>query len=291
MTFQSGIMKEPPLVARFLTFHLIPDEDPLESVRELAATVDEDTVVGFGPATLARLGKSIEGLREPTAISGAGASIPANPAALWLWLRGSDRGELVHRTHTLADAVEEAFEMTSVAEAFTYDAGRDLSGFKLGTENPKGDAAVETAFVSGQGAGLDGSSFAAVQRWVHDLPRLGSYSPREQDDFIGRTKAGGEKREDARESAHVKRTAQGDFDPPAFLLRRSMPWSDEDQEGLIFVAFGRSFDAFESLLRRMSGAEDGVADALFHFTEPIATSYFWCPPYEDGRLDLRAIEP
>ena len=68
-----------------------------------------------------------------------------------------------------------------------------------------------------------------------------------------------------------------------------MPWSDEDQEGLIFVAFGRSFDAFEALLRRMSGAEDGVVDGLFHFTEPIATSYFWCPPYEDGRLDLRAI--
>ena len=192
MTFQPGIWKEPPPAARFLTFHLIPDEDPLEPVRELAETTDEDTVVGFGQAALARLGTSIAGLREPAAISGAGASVPANPAALWLWLRGSDRGELVHRTHALADAVEEAFEMTSVAEAFTHDTGRDLSGFKLGAGNPKGDMAVEAAFVSGQGAGLDGSSFVAVQRWVHDLPRLGSYSPREQDDFIGRTKAADE---------------------------------------------------------------------------------------------------
>jgi hypothetical protein len=33
-------------------------------------------------------------------------------------------------------------------------------------------------------------------------------------------------------------------------VRRSMPWADAASEGLMFVAFGHSFDAFEAQLRR-----------------------------------------
>jgi putative iron-dependent peroxidase len=39
--------------------------------------------------------------------------------------------------------------------------------------------------------------------------------------------------------------------------------------GLNFVAFGKSFDAFEALLKRMVGAEGGITDALFKFTLPV----------------------
>jgi putative iron-dependent peroxidase len=41
---------------------------------------------------------------------------------------------------------------------------------------------------------------------------------------------------DAPPSAHVKRTAQESFDPEAFVLRRSMPWTDGMRSGLNFVA-------------------------------------------------------
>ncbi|MET0084798.1 MAG: hypothetical protein ABW079_17485, partial [Sedimenticola sp.] len=36
-----------------------------------------------------------------------------------------------------------------------------------------------------------------------------------------------------------------------------LPWADERQAGLVFVAFGHSFDAFEALLNRMAGKDDG----------------------------------
>jgi hypothetical protein len=55
-------------------------------------------------------------------------------------------------------------------------------------------------------------------------------------------------------------------------------------KGLVFVAFGKSFDAFEALLNRMVGKEDGITDALFTFTRPLTGNYFWCPPSKDGRL-------
>jgi putative iron-dependent peroxidase len=139
------------------------------------------------------------------------------------------------------------------------------------------------------GRGLDGSSFVAVQQWRHDLDVFTALSAHEQDATIGRRLADNEEMDDAPASAHVKRAAQESFDPPAFMLRRSMPWSDADGEGLVFVAFGASLDPFEAVVRRMVGGEDGVADALFDFTQPLTGAYFWCPPLGGDGLDLGAL--
>jgi putative iron-dependent peroxidase len=136
---------------------------------------------------------------------------------------------------------------------------------------------------------LDGSSFVAVQQWVHDFKAFDSMSSEDQDNAIGRRKSDNEELKDAPPSSHVKRTAQESFEPEAFVLRRSMPWADGMRGGLNFVAFGKSFDAFEAQLRRMVGAEDGITDALFKFTLPITGSYFWCPPMAGNRLDFRAL--
>ena len=77
--------------------------------------------------------------------------------------------------------------------------------------------------------------------------------------------------------------------PRLFVLRRSMPWAQGSQAGLVFVAFGHGFDAFEAQLRRMAGLDDGVVDALFQMSKPVTGAYFWCPPLRDGQLDLQAL--
>ena len=87
----------------------------------------------------------------------------------------------------------------------------------------------------------------------------------------------------------MKRAAQESYDPPAFMVRRSMPWATEAAQGLEFIAYGASLDAYEHVLRRMLGLEDGVVDALFSFSRPITGGYYWCPPVTDARLDLRAL--
>jgi putative iron-dependent peroxidase len=111
----------------------------------------------------------------------------------------------------------------------------------------------------------------------------------QQDDAIGRYRESNEEF-DAPPSAHVKRTAQEDFDPEAFVLRRSMPWSSDGQSGLVFVAYAKSFYAFDAQMKRMTGADDGIVDALFHFTRPITGSLYWCPPLrKNGSLDLSLL--
>lgn len=287
---QSGILAPVPRLARYLTLSLQFGTAPQRPVESLTEWIDgNQTVVGFGYPLLQVLGRRIEGLRTFPSYFGAGLALPSTQAALWCWLRGSDRGELLHRSRKILGALAPAFRCELVIDAFQYDTGRDLTGFEDGTENPKGEKAVTAAILQGKGEGVDGSSFAAVQQWVHDFARFDALSAEAQDNSVGRRKSDNEELPDAPPSAHVKRTAQESFEPEAFVLRRSMPWCDGVHGGLNFVAFGKSFDAFEAQLKRMVGAEDGIVDGLFQFTRPINGSYFWCPPLRSGRLDLRAL--
>lgn len=196
---------------------------------------------------------------------------------------------MLHRARRLNRALAPAFRLEQVIDAFTYGTGRDLTRYEDGTENPKAERASEVEFVRDHGDGLDGSSFVAVQQWAHDLDRFEAKSTQEQDNTIGRRRSDNDEIEDEPPSAHVKRTAQEHFDPAAFVLRRSMPWVGGSCAGLVFVAFSTSFDAFEALFRRMVGAEDGIADALFTFTRPTSGTFFWCPGMQDGRLNLRLL--
>jgi len=271
-------------------FQLAPEGRPraaLAALRE--GQLGDDLVVGIGQPLALALGVEIPGLRGFAASSGPGIAIPSTQAALWCWLRGCDRGALLHAGRTLEAQLEPDFEVEQVLDTFEYAGGRDLSGYEDGTENPTGDDAHAAAIVAGAGPGLDGSSFVAVQQWLHDLDGFEDFSPAQRDAIIGRRRSDNEELEEAPASAHVKRTAQEDFTPPAFVVRRSMPWVDEDGEGLLFIAFGHSLDAYEALLARMTGAVDGIVDALFRFTRPITGGYYWCPPQIDGRLDLRAL--
>ncbi|MFZ6723215.1 Dyp-type peroxidase [Undibacterium sp. Ji49W] len=291
--YQKGILQPIPAHAIYLSFQIkaaVEIATVQQVVRALAALTDGDTLVtGLGASLLQALGKNVDGLKEFQGVDGSRMRLPTTPAALFCWLRQSERGALVHQLRQLMPLLAPAFELQQQVDAFKYQEGRDLSGYEDGTENPEEDAALAAAFVDGTAAGLAGSSFVAVQQWLHRFERFDAMPCDEQDNAIGRRKSDNEELEDAPESAHVKRTAQENFTPEAFMLRRSMPWSAQDKAGLFFVAFASSFYPFEVQLRRMSGAEDGIVDALFQLTQPQTGSYFWCPPMLDGKLDLRQL--
>jgi len=287
---QKGILAPIPKQARYLSFTIAPEKNPSGSLRNLCKLADGDkTVVGLGQSLVRALGREVRGLEVFPGYTGAGFDVPSTPSALWCWLRGDDRGELVHRARAIVQSVAPVLQLQHTIDGFRYKSGFDLSGYEDGTENPKGAAAVKAAVSAGQGTGLDGGSFVAVQQWVHKLDTFEAMTSHKQDHTIGRRKRDNKELGNAPASVHVKRTAQESFNPAAFILRRSMPWAEAQQAGLVFVAFGNSFDAFDALLRRMVGAEDGIVDALFTFTRPISGSYFWCPPMKSGRLDLRAL--
>jgi putative iron-dependent peroxidase len=311
---QPGILAPLPRVGRYLFLSIAQSEQLRSALVRLAALADgEAVVVGLGPECLATLNDSaskVTGLRPFPALRGPqngnaqdeSIKVPATPCALLCWLRGTDTGQLVLLTHQIEQALLPALHLDRVVDGFVHHPamplesgtrqakkGHDLTGYEDGTENPKGQKAAAAALVQGQGAGLDGASFMAVQQWLHDFNAFNAMKPAAQDRMVGRRRTTNEEMANAPKSAHVKRTEQESFAPPAFVLRRSMPWVAGNKAGLMFVAFGKTLDAFEVQMRRMVGEEDGVVDALFQMSKPVSGAYFWCPPVRNGRLDLRAL--
>lgn len=282
MKAQPGILIEqvPPL-ARHVFFTLNDQSDLPRALRALTELVDGTaTVAGLGAAVLQALQQELKPLRVFPALSNQGIDVPSTQQALWLWLRGEDRGELLYRTMELEKALAPAFTVVQTTESFRYLAGHDLSGYEDGTENPVGDEAV--AVVTAKDA--PNGTYAAIQHWEHDLEYFKALEQQEQDHIIGRRLSDNEEIDDAPLYAHVKRTAMEDFEPEAFVVRRSMPYIDGDVAGLVFLAFGESLDQFEVQLRRMLGLDDGITDGLFRFSRPVTGGYYWCPPLHNGKL-------
>ncbi|HET9045874.1 MAG TPA: Dyp-type peroxidase [Casimicrobiaceae bacterium] len=291
---QRNILKPLPALARALTFALRPQADPRAALERLRLLHEPPSgIVGFGEPLVRALGSAVDGLRTFPALSGAGVAVHSTQHALWVQLHGDDRGMLFDREIAVLAALDDAFFLDDAIDLFRYRVsaeriGRDLSGYEDGTENPKAEAATAAAIAVG-GSGRGGSSFVAVQRWVHDLARFRRFKPKERDDMMGRNLESNEELDDAPESAHVKRAAQESYDPEAFMVRRSMPWAKAHTQGLEFVAYGESLDRYERVLHRMLGLDDGIVDGLFTFSRPVSGSYYWCPPVARERLDLRLL--
>jgi porphyrinogen peroxidase len=298
---QPGIFAHIPSHARYLRYTRATGATPTDLriiLQALADLVDgEQVVLGLGPTLLKDLShRTIPSLHDFTAPAGSKVAWPHSPADLWLWLRaapGQDEGHLHALTQLLHSVVQPAFELLDAVDAFRHMAqgdeaagvSRDLTGFQDGTENPKARKALAAAFAA------DGSSFVAVQHWQHRWARINGMSVHDQSLAIGRDRASNEEIEDAPESAHIKRTTQEDFTlsdgSEGFSWRRSMPWVAGDASGLHFVSFGKSFEAFELQLARMSGVDkvtkDGITDAVLQMSQPLRTSYYWCPPMQASK--------
>jgi putative iron-dependent peroxidase len=287
---QDAILAPLPPAGRFLSFGLRAGADAPGLVARLAhARVVDGSVIGIGAPLVAAVGATLEGLRAPQALTGSGVRVPSTQGALWAFFGGVDEGVLVHEARAFLELVGDDLVLDEDIASFVYEGGRDLTGYEDGTENPVAERARETALVTSRGPGIDGGSFVSVQRWVHDLARFERKTPAERDHIVGRSRATNEELDEAPPSAHVKRAAQESFDPPSFLVRRSMPFGDAREQGLVFVAYASSLDPFERILRRMVGHDDGIVDGLFSFSRPVTSAAYFCPPLVRGHLDLTTL--
>jgi putative iron-dependent peroxidase len=283
---QAGILDSVPPLGRYLVFGLEVGADPRPALHRLREDGPLDgTVVGVGLPLVEALRKGIPGLRAFPALAGPAVAVPSTQGALWAFIGGGEATLLFDRAERFKALLGAGFRIDEEVASFRYREGRDLSGYVDGTANPSGAAATEAALVAGRGPGQDAGSFVAVQRWVHDLAGFARMPVGDRDAIVGRRIADNEEIAGAPPYAHVKRTEQESFDPPAFMVRRSMPWGGVTERGLYFVAYGESLDRFE----RMLGKGDGVVDGLFRFSRPMSGGYYFCPPTRAGRLDWSAL--
>lgn len=286
---QRFILQPPHISGLSLSFDLAVGASARDGLAALAVGFERDWGnVGIGEPLAKAVGRDVAGLRCFPAMAAPGCGVPSTQRALWAIVTGPDQGAVFDLSRKLGRLLAGSFTLADSLPTFVYADSRDLTGYVDGTENPKGDAAAAAAIVA-DGNGMAGSSFVAVQRWQHDLAHFNRQPQKRRDDIIGRRLSDNEELEDAPASAHVKRSAQESYDPPAFMVRRSMPWAAAGTQGLEFIAYVSALDTFERMMRRMAGLDDGTVDALFEFSRPITGGYYWCPPFRDGRLDLRIL--
>lgn len=251
--------------------------------RALQALHQPGAVMGIGAPLARAVGVDVPGLRAFGRLQRGRFTMPATQADVWALVPGRDPGQVFERADGLVAALAPHAALVQATSLFSYRQGHDLTGYKDGTENPTGDAAWAAALDD------DGGSFVLVQRWLHFRDRFAALPPTLRDHVVGRRLADDEEIAEAPESAHVKRTAQEDFEPPAFLLRRSMPWGEGRRHGLQFLAFAARLGTVQAQLDRMMGLEDGLQDALLAHSQAESGSYYWCPPWNGHALALPAL--
>jgi len=302
---QPGIFGAPPSHALSLEFGVVAPEQRASSLgaSEIARLTMADvhtiaqcllgiafagdgarTVLGLGTALARRLGLVPAGLHDMPAIGSGRHGFVSTQNDLWILVPGDSAGAAFDSAHALIEQLAPVFTLREATALFRYREGRDLTGFRDGTENPKGEDVARAALLLD--ARYGGGSFALVQRFLHRHRRFSALSVDNQSLVIGRERDSDEEIDAAPNSAHVRRTAQEEFEPPAFMWRRSMPWGTPDHHGLQFIAFMAELDRADRMLRKMAGLEDGITDALLEFTQAQTGGYYFCPPLREGLLAL-----
>jgi putative iron-dependent peroxidase len=165
---------------------------------------------------------------------------------------------------------------------FRYFDDRDLLGFVDGTENPRGQAAVDAVLVGEEDAAFASGSYVIVQKYLHDLDRWNALSTEAQERIIGRTKLSDIELDDSVKptSAHNALTTIVEGGKEIKILRDNMPFgrAGHGEFGTYFIGYSRSPGTTEQMLENMFvGRPPGNYDRLLDFSRAVTGSLFFAP--------------
>ena len=178
----------------------------------------------------------------------------------------------------LGDAVSPADEV----QGFRYFDDRDLIGFVDGTENPRGEAAIDAVLVGEEDAAFAGGSYVIVQKYLHDLEGWNSLSTEAQERIIGRTKLANIELADSVKptSAHNALTTIVEDGKEIKILRDNMSFGrpGHGEFGTYFIGYSRSPGTTEQMLENMFiGRPPGNYDRLLDFSRAVTGNLFFVP--------------
>lgn len=243
-----------------------------------------NVVVGLGPRAFVALGADApDDYAGFEAITGAdGRHAPSTQHDLWVWIQWTGEDRLWEAARDTAAALAGVAELAFELATFEYADGRDLTGFKDGTENPATDMREAAAIVA-DGAHA-GGSYVIVQKWVHRLDEFEALPVQEQEKVFGRTKAGDIELSDETKppTAHNARNVIEDGDGNELKIwRRNSRFGGVAENGAIFVGFACEPERLDRMLRRMFNADgDGLFDRFTDFSDAVTGARYFVPAIE-----------
>jgi porphyrinogen peroxidase len=284
--------------AIFLVVTVNPGADNREKVRSLCGDLSAllraidfrdlegglSCVMGFGSEAWDRLFGSPRPaeLHEFREIRAGTRQAVSTPGDLLFHIRAK-RMDLCFElaTHIMArlgDAVSPVDEV----HGFRYFDDRDLLGFVDGTENPRGEAAVDAVLIGEEDPEFARGSYVIVQKYLHDLAGWNALSTEAQERIIGRTKLSDIELSDSVKptSAHSALTTIVEDGKEVKILRDNMPFgrAAHGEFGTYFIGYSRSPRTIEQMLENMFvGRPAGNYDRLLDFSRAVTGNLFFVP--------------
>ena len=167
-------------------------------------------------------------------------------------------------------------------QGFRYFDDRDLIGFVDGTENPRGQTAVDAVLVGQEDAPFSGGSYVIVQKYLHNLDAWNALPVEQQERIIGRKKLSDIELDDSVKptSAHSALTTIVEDGKEVKILRDNMPFgrASQGEFGTYFIGYSRSPRTTEQMLSNMFiGRPPGNYDRLLDFSRAVTGSLFFVP--------------
>ncbi|MCP3988364.1 MAG: Dyp-type peroxidase [Actinomycetia bacterium] len=286
---QSGIFVEGTTAHRIQEYDVAAEADAptiQHGLAEALATITDSEadqghiVVGFGHTLAERLDLETPiGFRSFRTLGNEPRTARATQHDLSVWIHGHDQGDVFDSALALRRTLTRVGEIVGDTTAFVYHDNRDLTGFIDGTENPTADEGRQLAVIN-QGQPGEGGSVLLVQRWVHDLDTFHALPVSEQERIIGRTKADSVElaENELPADAHIARVVMEDGQGNEIeIYRRSVPYGDSTESGLMFLGFTDELDKIDNMLKNMFDNSDGPHDRLIEFSTAQSSSYYFTP--------------
>ncbi|HVN03240.1 MAG TPA: Dyp-type peroxidase [Bryobacteraceae bacterium] len=182
----------------------------------------------------------------------------------------------------IMDRLGRAASPADEVHGFRYFDNRDLLGFVDGTENPRGDEAVNAVLIGDEDPAFAGGSYVIVQKYVHDLQAWNALPTETQERIIGRKKLSDVELDDADKptSAHNALNVIVENGEEKQILRDNMPFgrAGQGEFGTYFIGYSRSPRIIEEMLENMFvGRPPGNYDRLLDFSQALTGNLFFVP--------------
>ncbi|MGB7753833.1 MAG: Dyp-type peroxidase [Candidatus Acidiferrales bacterium] len=241
-------------------------------------------VMGFGSEAWDRLfgGPRPAELHPFKEIRSQGRHAVATPGDLLFHIRARRMDlcfELATQIMTkLGDAVSPEDEV----HGFRYFDDRDLIGFVDGTENPRGQEAIDAVTIGAEDAAFEGGTYVIVQKYLHDMARWEKLSTEQQERIIGRKKLSDIELDEAVKPtcSHSSLTTIEENGKEIKILRDNMPFGRPTQGefGTYFIGYSKSPSTIELMLQNMFiGRPPGNYDRLLDFSRAVTGNLFFVP--------------
>src|SRR5882762_6729196 len=241
-------------------------------------------VMGFGSDAWDRLfgaprPAELHPFRE---IRAAGRHAVATPGDLLFHIRAKRMDLCFELATQIMTRIGDAVTAVDEVHGFRYFDDRDLIGFVDGTENPRGEAAIDAVLIGEEDAAFAGGSYVIVQKYLHDLKGWDALPTEAQERIIGRKKLSDIELDDSVKptSAHSALTTIVEDGKEVKILRDNMPFgrAAQGEFGTYFIGYSRSPRTIEQMLENMFvGRPPGNYDRILDFSTAVTGNLFFVP--------------